>query len=132
MVDTATDSPLAITIADSITLLRMNPDDPVLLAKRIDAGEKDSNSRSLLKRMQFVESSARSGVNKGIGKIDGASLTAFLASPMRSVVPKLDTPTQANAKRKAAADAKYATYLTGLAAPQVELDVGVKGSAITG
>ena len=79
--------------------------------------------------MQAINAAAQKDVRRGFGYVDNSSFAAFLSTPMRANIPKIESVTQGKKKGGGAPAASrgstsYASYLKGLAVPQVEEDVG--------
>mmetsp|Transcript_58155 Transcript_58155/g.109600 ORF Transcript_58155/g.109600 Transcript_58155/m.109600 type:complete len:328 (-) Transcript_58155:12-995(-) len=123
-----------LTAADAITLRRLSAAGQIVIAKKVDAQEKDAKPKNISMRIFKIAEADRAGLKHGMVRVDAGSLADFLSSPMRASILKIETPESAKKKREKAASqtaiSSYAEYGKSLMpVPRKEKDVGEsKGS----
>jgi len=100
-----------LTAADAITLRRLSAAGQIVIAKKVDAQEKDAKPKSISLRILRLDEVARASLKHGMDRVDAGSLADFLSSPMRASILKIETPESAKKKReKAASQAASSSY----------------------
>jgi len=102
---------IKLTVADAITLRRLNSTGQTSIAKKVDLGEQGAKLKNISTRIFRIDEFARAGFKHGIDKVDARSLADFLSSPMRANLLRIETPESAKKKReKAASQAASFSY----------------------